>query len=71
MSGPIIGEMLRDINSKLGDAREGIFQLHHVILWYDFTSGCFEIKRCWRDLFAQTGRSVELLPTKDALKQLR
>ena len=21
--------MLRDINSKLGDAREGIFQLHH------------------------------------------
>ena len=29
MSGPIIWEMLRDINSKLGDAREGIFQLHH------------------------------------------
>ena len=29
VSGPIIWEMLRDINSKLGDVREGIFQLHH------------------------------------------
>ena len=29
VSGPIIWEMLRDVNSKLGDAREGIFQLHH------------------------------------------
>ena len=29
VSGPIIWEMLRDINRKLGDAREGLFQLHH------------------------------------------
>ena len=28
-SGSIIWEILRDINSKLGDVREGIFQLHH------------------------------------------
>ena len=29
MSELIFGKMLRDINSKLGDAKEGIFQLHH------------------------------------------
>ena len=29
VSGPIIGVILRDINSNLGDAKEGIFQLHH------------------------------------------
>ena len=28
-SGSIIWEILRDINNKLGDVREGIFQLHH------------------------------------------